>query len=159
MTRGDVQMLNVGAVLGVMTGLTTVVESDNRRVGFGVTTAGMLGGLALADRYWVRKVDHSASDASQVYLGMLAGGLIGAGVLVLAEADEPTAVLGTLTGTMLAGAILGQKMAAPAPASGSRTGLKPSIQRFGSRVSLDPTAIAMAASKVPGRHPLLRVTF
>lgn len=160
-TRGDVQMLNIGAALGVMTGLTTVLESDNRRLGFGVTTATMLGGIALADRYWVRKFDHSASDASQVYLGMLAGGLIGAGGLVLAESDEPTVVLGTVTGTMLAGAILGQRMATPARAGENRTGFIPSInQRLArSGVSLDPTALVMAASKMPGHHSLVRIAF
>jgi hypothetical protein len=160
-TRGDVQMLNVGAALGVMTGLTTVIESDNPRLGFGVTTGTMLAGIALADRNWVRKFDHSASDASQVYLGMLAGGLIGAGGLVLAEVDQPTAVLGTLTGTMLAGAIIGQKLAAPAPAGGTRTGLLPSINDRLARsgVSFDPTALAMAGSKMPGNHSLVRITF
>ena len=160
-TRGDVQMLNVGALLGAAAGLTPVLEADNRRLGFGVTTAGMLAGIALADRFWVRQFDHSASDASQVWLGMLAGGLIGAGGLVLADADDPTAILGTVTATMLAGAIAGQKLAAPTRAGGTRLGqVRWTHERLGgAKLSLDPSALAMVASKVPGQHPLLRLTF
>lgn len=160
-TRGDVQMLNVGALLGVAAGLTPVVDGDNWRLGFGVTTAGMLGGIALADRFWVRRFDHSASDASQVYLGMLAGGLIGAGGLVLADVDDPNAILGTVTATMLAGAIAGQKLAAPARAGGTRLGqMRRMNDRLGgAKLSVDPSALAMAASKVPGRYALVRVSF
>ena len=160
-TRGDVQMLNVGALLGVAAGLTPVVGGDNWRLGFGVTTAGMLGGIALADRFWVRRFDHSASDASQVYLGMVAGGLIGAGGLVLASADDPNAILGTVTATMLAGAIAGQKLAAPPRAGGTRLGqVRWMDERMGGlKLSVDPSALAMAASKVPGQHALLRLTF
>lgn len=160
-TRGDVQLLNVGATLGGMAGLTPVIEADNRRLGFGVTTAGMLAGIVLADRFWVRRFDHSASDASQVYLGMLAGGLIGAGGLVLAETDNATAIVGTVTAGMLAGAIAGQKLATPAPAGGTRLGqLRWINDRLGgAKVSVDPSALAMAASKVPGQHALLRLTF
>ena len=160
-TRGDVQMLNVGALLGAAAGLTPVLEGDNRRLGFGVTTAGMLTGLVLADRFWVRRFDHSASDASQVWLGMLAGGLIGAGGLVLADADNPTAVLGTVTAGMLAGAIAGQKLAGPARAGGARFGQARWINERlgGAKLSVDPSALAMAASRVPGQHALLRLSF
>lgn len=160
-TRGDVDVLTVGAVLGVMAGLTPVIESGNRRLGFGVTTAGMLAGITLVDRFWVRPYDHSASDASQVYLGMLAGGLIGAGGLVLAEADNATAILGTLTAGMIGGAILGHGLAAPARADGPRVGQLPPASRRLGRLSLavDPIALAMAASQVPGQHSFLRLTF
>ncbi len=161
MTRGDVQMLNVGALLGAAAGLTPVLEGDNRRLGFGVTTVGMLAGIGLADRFWVRRYDHSASDASQVWLGMLAGGLIGAGGLVLGDVENPTAILGTVTATMLAGAIAGQKLAAPARAGEARLGqLRWINERLGgAKLSVDPSALAMAASKVPGQHALLRLTF
>jgi hypothetical protein len=159
-TAGDVTILWVGAALSTAAALTPFVGSNvDDRVAFAVATAGMLGGLTLMDATWVRSFDHSMSDVFQTWLGTIAGGLLGAAVVVLAEADEEAAVLGLVTAGAAIGAIAAHNMARPAPAAARRAWRteRGTFHRAG--LELSPWDLALAAGKVPGLHPLLRVRF
>ena len=159
-TQGDVQMLNIGAILGAAAALTPIVEADiDASLGFGLLTAGLLGGTAIADRVWVRRYDHTTSDRNQIGLGLMAGALIGAAAVVLLEPDA-TGTMALVTTGAIAGTILGHSMAAPRradapfdPAADAEASLP------GVRVRISPGALAMSAARVPGRHAVLSIVF
>src|SRR4029077_17083123 len=114
-------------------------------------TAGLLAGIFAADRLAAAPYDYSTADVSQVALGGVAGALLGAGVAVLAEPSASGTLALVTSGAML-GVFAGHAFAAP-------TRARTTAQRVGStrRVSLevDPTALALGASRVPGTHAVL----
>ena len=159
-TVGDVRVLTIGAVLGGLAGVTPFVEAENSKLAFAGATAGGLAGIALLERTWARKFDHSSADAAQVYLGTVAGALLGTAGIVLTE-PEATGALLLVTGGGVLGALAGHNFANPPRAQSTGASLRPTQERLGSasRVSFDPSAIAFAAGRVPGQHALLSIRF
>jgi hypothetical protein len=159
-TAGDVRLLPVGALLGAAAGLTPVIGNDNPQVLLGATTIGGAVGTLLMDRVVVRQYDYSNADATQLWLATLAGGLLGTAAAVLSE-PSPEMVLGMVTLGSFFGAIGGHNLAAPElgrPRGASRKSDEPS-RLGGARWRFDPAGAALAASRMPGNYPVVRLTF
>ena len=158
-TRGDVQLLKLGAGLGAMAGLAPFVGSNvDSKVIFGAATAGLVGGGFLAHQKWVRPYEHATADATQVYLGATAGWLLGMGVNVL---TEPAVQVGfaIMTGGAILGAVAGHNIANPtrvgerrANASDEAAGARPAMEYHFEN-------LAFAAARRPGLHPVLTFRF
>lgn len=146
-TAGDVRLLTIGAVLGVMAGVTPFVNANDTRGLFASGTIGGITGIGLAERGWARPYDNSTGDVTQTWLGTIAGGLLGGAVTVLVAPEEAAVAMGLITGGAVGGAIAGHSFAKPAPAK--RLG----AWRF------TPENLAFAAARVPGRHALLALSF
>ena len=171
-TAGDALMLWLGAGIGGLAGGTLIAESSpSQQVVAGTLLVGGLAGVWGADRWFVRRSDHTRSEGALVTLGAGAGSLmgIGLGVLISGDADRtsaPTlafATLGAIGGVMLA-----ERSAQPAADGGRRADVgraaptrdavrEPS--REPSRVTFDPMAAFAAANRAPGRHAIVRFTF
>ena len=159
-TRGDIQVTEVGGILGAAIGLVPFVRDGvdaSPEAVFGVATAGMLAGTYVAERQWARRYDHSSWDAGQTRLGALAGILMGSAASVLAEPGLQTGYA-LIVGGATFGAVIGHNLANPERASSGRTGSARSNHR---RLSIEanPQGLAFGAMGVPGRHSLLRLTF
>jgi hypothetical protein len=158
-TAGDVKTLSVGALLGAAVGATPFVGGNDDKVGFAAATAGGLTGILIADRVWARPFDYGASDATQLWLGTIAGALLGGAVIVLAEPSEPTVAMGLVTAGGLLGAIAGHAIADP-PRAGQRGASAGQELRLGrARLRFDLGSLALAAGRVPGNHALVTVRF
>jgi hypothetical protein len=162
-TAGDVRTLPVGAILGAAAGLTPFIRNDSNRVQvlFGAATAGGIAGTLLFDRVLVRKFDYSNADATQLWLGTLAGGLLGSALVVLAEPQSVAVGVGMVTAGAIVGTIGGHSLAKPndaGPRGASRDGRLP-VRLGATRVQFEPANLALAASHIAGNHPLVRLTF
>ena len=153
-TVGDVNMLWIGAALGTASVLIPIVDSDiDPQAGFAIGTAGMLGGLLAADRGWVRKYDHSGSDVTMMWLGTAAGALVGGAAIVLAEPSDASIALALVTAGGALGAFTTHRMLRVAPDASSTL-------RVGSAdIEFSAAGLALAASRTPGSHPLVRLRF
>lgn len=159
-TRGDVQVLSIGATLGAAAGLVPFIRDDveDEKVVFASATAGMLGGLLLVERGWVRGYDHSARDAVETSLGAGAGALMGAGLAVLTDANTQT-WMGLMTGGGILGALIAHNLANP-PRASVRVGYNsPRTNKSRVKVSFTPTELALSATRIPGRYSLLTMSF
>ena len=159
-TKGDVQMLSLSSILGVAAAFTPIIPDEDDdlddQVGFGVLTAGLLAGAWVGDRALVRAFDYSMSDATQIQLASAAGAAMGGAAAVLVEPGNKATMALVTTGAIL-GAMAGHAFADP-PRAGTRTSSAvPS--RTGPRLSVDPGALALAASGAPGRHALVSLAF
>lgn len=159
-TAGDALLLWLGAGVGGLSGVTVIAESSpsNPAVA-GALLIGGLAGVWGADRFIVRRFDHSRSEGTLVALGAGAGSLmgIGLGVLISGDGDRtsgPTlafATLGAVGGIMLA-----ERSAQPAVDGGRRMDVgKGSPVRF----QVNPLAALAAATRAPGQHAIARFTF
>jgi hypothetical protein len=158
-TAGDVRLLPIGALLGAAIAVTPFVENDDATLPAAAATIGGWAGILVADRAWARPYDHGSGDVTQVWLGTIAGGLLGGASIVLTDAQGAVGV-GMVTLGATLGAIAGHSMASPARA-GSRRALAPSAspRSGGTRLTVDPTALGFAAAGVPGQHALLSFRF
>jgi hypothetical protein len=154
-TVGDVETLWLGAGVGALGAGTFLVAGDPSTT---TTALGLLGGAlagtVAADRWLVRRFDHTRSEGAFVALGSLAGSVmgIGVGVLVAGEANrDGPLTLGFATAGAVGGIVLTERYLQTARDAG-RTG------RLGA-LSLDPRGALAAVAGVPGRHPLLRYVF
>jgi hypothetical protein len=153
-TRGDVQMLSTGAILGTaVTSIFVTDEDIDGQVAFATLTAGLLGGAYISDRTFVRDFDYAMSDATQIQVAVVAGGLMGGALAVLVEPPARAAVA-LITGGAILGAFAGHALANP-----PRAGAEPRQTGSSSRFRFDPSALAFAAAKAPGRHAVLSLTF
>ena len=159
-TRGDIQLLGLGATLGVLAAITPVVDNNvGEQAGFAAATAGFLGGILITERNWVRGYDHTTSDATQVSLGAVAGGLMGGAVAVLSK-PPPTPTMALISGGAILGAMAGHSLARPALAGARQVGLAPTRGPFrGARLELNPAELALSAGRVPGQHALVTLRF
>ena len=152
-TAGDINTLWVTGALGMMAAGTTVANGDAEgRPVIAAMLAGFLGGVYLGDRLLVKRFDHNRSEANLVMLGAGAGALMGAGVYVLVD-GEPRENNATALALATVGGVAG--------IFGTEYFLmtKPDAGRLSSRLQLNPSALAMAAGRVPGRHALLSFSF
>jgi hypothetical protein len=158
-TAGDVSVVRLGAILGTMAAITPFVEADDMdpKAAAGIATAGWIGGALIADRIGSKPFNHSTGDARMVGLGALGGGLVGAALPVMAEADNAVFALGSVTAGAILGAIATQRMMDP-PRQGS---LMRTTESGGNsaRVQLQPEGLLLAATGQRGNHTLLRIRF
>jgi hypothetical protein len=158
-TRGDVQLLKLGAGLGAMAGLAPFVGSDvDSKVIFGALTAGLVGGGLLTHQKWVRPYEHSTADATQVHLGATAGLLLGMGVNVLTE----PAVQGgfaIMTGGAILGAIAGHNIANPPRAGAPRADASDEAAHARPAVEFHFENLAFVAARQSGLHPVMTFRF
>lgn len=161
-TAGDVKILWVGAVLGAAITASPIVDTNvEPGVAFGLATAGMLGGIGLSEMTWVRRYDHSMGDVVQVWLGTIAGGLLGGAAVVLTSPSDASTIMSLITAGATIGAIGAHKLVRPPRASprSARLSEPESTRRAGARVEFTPMSVALALKKVPGVHPLLTLRF
>ena len=155
-TAGDASLLWLGAGIGAAAATTAIIESEPAtQTVAGVLLAGGLLGVWGADRYFVRRFDHTRGEATLVISGAGAGALmgIGLGVLISGDAERnsaPTMAFGTLGA--ITGAWLTERYAQPARDEGRR-------YEVGSRLQLNPMGAVAALSGTPGMHSLVRFTF
>ncbi|MGH7637190.1 MAG: hypothetical protein ACREOK_06020 [Gemmatimonadaceae bacterium] len=144
-TAGDVRVLPVGAVLGALAGVAPVADSDSEEAMATAATLGGLLGIWITDRAWVMPFDHGSGDVTQVYLGTIAGSLLGAAAVVLAEPRDAFPAVALVTAGGIAGALGGHALAAP--------------QRARARVSwhFTPERLALAVARMPGVYPAVTV--
>lgn len=154
-TAGDVKSLWLGTAIGATAAGAAVVEAEPSQQTVALSLlAGGLAGTYLADRLLVRRYDHSRSEGNMLMLGGVAGGLmgVGVGVLVAGEAEREGAVtLGFATLGAIGGVILTERFLQPTGDEGRQFGL--------GRLTIDPAALAAAASGLNGRHAIARFTF
>ncbi len=155
-TAGDATLLWLGAGIGAAGAATTIIEAEpSDQTVSGVLLAGGLLGVWGADRFLVRRFDHTRGEAALVTSGAGAGALMGIGLGVLISGDgernsAPTMAFGTIGA--IAGALLTERYAQPSRDEGRRLDL-------GSRLHVNPIGAVAALSGAPGAHSLLRFTF
>jgi hypothetical protein len=154
-TPGDAMLLWTGAAIGATaTGALIAESSPSPQAIAGTILFGTLGGIWAADRWIVRRYDHSTAEGTLVSLGGVAGGLmgIGIGVLVAGEAERGaslTLALASLGG--LGGVVLTERYVQPRTDEGRQYGLH--------RFRFNPMGAVAIAARAPGVHPLVRFTF
>lgn len=155
-TAGDVQAMWLGTTIGALAAMTAVVETDpDPRTTAGALLLGGVGGTWVAERFLVRRYDHTRGEGNILSLGAIAGGVmgVGLGVLVGGELERGTALtLGLATLGAMGGVALTERYLQPAGDQGKLT------TEIG-RLRLDPLAGIAAAMRTPGRHTLLSFTF
>jgi hypothetical protein len=155
-TAGDVRLLPLAGLLALgVVGAPIVDTNIDEHLAGGLLTAGFVVGTFLGDRALVRPVDHTESDASLVWLGALAGGLIGAAPPVIAESDDAHFALASVTLGAILGTVAAEHLVEPRRAGtvSSRVG------RGGPSLELQPFGLVGAVSRQPGIHPLLTLRF
>lgn len=156
-TAGDVMTLLPAGLVGGALAATAATNSDDRVIS-AVVTAGYLAGVLVGDRLLARQYDFTEGEARLTQLGTLAGGLMGLGVAVMADADETAALTLSAVGGF-AGLALTVSIADP-QRGGARTGMRFAPKgRRETRVELDPMSVANTLARLPGRHSLLRARF
>jgi hypothetical protein len=157
-TKGDIQLMDLAALLGAAAAVIPIASNDeaDSRLASGLLTGGGLAGLWLGDRLFVRRYDHTESDARLVALGAIAGGLIGAAAPVLAESENGTFILGSVTLGAVVGTIGAEKLVNPRVA---RPDPRRTSSRDGRGLRLDLGSAALAALGRPGVYPIARLTF
>lgn len=159
-TAGDALLLWLGAGVGGLAGGTLIAESSSSNQGVaGALLVGGLTGVWAADRWIVRRYDHTRSEGALVTLGAGAGSLmgIGVGVLISGDADRtsaPTLAFATLGA--IGGIMLTERSVQPAVDGGRRVEVGEGLL---SRLQVDPMAAFAAATRAPGQHAIVRFTF
>ena len=160
-TRGDVQMLTIGGLLGAAAAFTPFANERNAdsQAAAGAATAGFVAGIVAADRLVSAPFDYSTADASQVSLGVAAGALMGGAAAILTKPSSEV-TLGLITAGGILGAIAGHKFAEPARANSTalRVGARGS-SRSDATLQLNATGILLGAARVPGQHGIASVRF
>lgn len=150
-TPGDIQTLWGTTVLGMAAAGTLLGEKSSGRAIATSLTAGGVVGMIAGDRFLVQRFDHSRTEGGRVFLGTIAGALMGAGIASLTNTSNPdphlVLGLGTLGG--LTGIIVTERYLDPAPDAGR--------PRFG--ITFNPASIALLAARTPGNHSLINVRF
>lgn len=161
-TAGDALLLWLGAGIGATAAGTFIADSDpSRQAIAGTVLIGGLAGVWGADRWLVRRYDHSRADGAFVALGGGAGALmgIGLGVLLSGEAERGAApTFGFAAAGAVAGVWLTERYAQPPRDQGRRYEIG-AAQRSIERVQFNPLSALAAASGAAGTHPILRITF
>jgi len=150
-TPGDLNALWAPTILGATAAGALLSSGASSRAVAATLTAGGITGLILGDRFIVRRVDHNRADGWRVTLGTVAGGLMGAGIAVLINNDDPGPhlTLGLAAAGGLAGLLISEKYTEPTPDAGR--------PRF--TVTFNPMGFVQTAARTPGNHSLLNVRF
>ena len=159
-TAGDVGAeLTTGAIGGLAAGtvahaLTKNSSNDRHRSAvYTSAAAGFLVGAAAGDVALVRRFDHTGNEAATLALGAGAGALMGAGAFTLIKphrrndevAPYVIATVGAVAGLAVAEAFM--------PPSGDAG------HQARANISVNPLGLALAASRTPGQHSIVEITF
>lgn len=164
-TSGDVMTLygtgGLGALLGVAVAEASHAHESGRFLGAGI---GFAVGAIAGDPLLVRRFDHTFRQGALVTLGGAAGTLMGAGVYALVSNNRSNdAALATLAAVGGAAGMMGAGYFAGPPDDARSGGAAPVAPRSSSssssRLEFSPSGVALAAARVPGRHPILSVRF
>jgi hypothetical protein len=151
-TPGDIQTLWGTTLLGMATSGALFLDRSNsgRAIATSLTAGGVVG-LIAGDRFLVQRYDHSRTDGGRVFLGTLAGGLMGAGIAIIPNTNnpDPRLVLGLASVGGLIGIIATERYLDPSADAG-----RPRI-----RVTFNPAGIIGLATRASGNHSLINVRF
>jgi hypothetical protein len=162
-TAGDMNAVQTAGLVGALFGgamLTAFDDHGPREVGLTVGSS-YLAGIIVGNYAIARTEDLSTADANIATVGALAGGLIGLAIPVLTRSSDASLAFGAagfgatlgMVGTL--GFVKGNRQA-------DVVRLEHAPHRLGSGWEVTvPSAsvIAGLATRIPGRYPLLRVTF
>jgi hypothetical protein len=150
-TAGDVQTLAPAALLGAVAGVAFVNKHAPYSTFATAATIGGVVGMMAGDRFLVQRYDHDRDDADRLWLGTIAGGLMGGGIAVLGQAsrNNPHVVGGLIAAGGLAGIIVTERYLRP-----NRDAGQPRL-----RVTFNPASIPLLAVRAPGNYSLLNVRF
>ncbi|GAC1480151.1 MAG: hypothetical protein NVS1B4_25200 [Gemmatimonadaceae bacterium] len=151
-TPGDVGMLATTGALGVLTASAFVANGHpSDRTIARALLAGWVGGIVFGDLAVVRRLDVSDSEAPIIALGTGAGALMGAGIAGLTggRGTNSALVRGMGAAGGIAGLALTSRYVSPRYDAG----------RVAQWMHFDPSALALAAARVPGTHAVLNVRF
>jgi hypothetical protein len=159
-TPGDVGVLWTTGAVGALAAGTiakslTDDDGDNgrRTTVYSSAAAGFLLGAAAGDVLLVRRFDHTGYEAGLLALGAGGGALMGAGAYTLFD-DNRTGEEVEPYVAATAGAILGLALAEAFLPPGGDAG-----RQAKARVEVNPLGVALAASRSPGHHSFVRITF
>jgi hypothetical protein len=150
-TAGDVQTLGTTAMLGAAAGISLLSrDASYSHFATAATIGGVLGMMA-GDRFLVQRYDHTRAESDRLWLGTIAGGLMGAGIAALGESsrENPHVIGGLAVGGGLAGLIVTERYLRPNADAG-----RPRL-----RVTFNPASIPLLAARTPGNHSLINVRF
>jgi hypothetical protein len=150
-TPGDIQTLWGTTFVGMATAGTFLGRGSSGRAVAAALTSGGVVGIIAGDRFLVQRFDHSRTDGGRVFLGTIAGGLMGAGIASLTNTDnpDPHLVLGLAAVGGLVGIAVTERYLDPSADAG-----RPRIQ-----VTFNPAGIPLLAARRQGNYSLLNVRF
>ncbi len=148
-TSGDVSAIRTAALLGTAAAATALDSDANDRLVAGLLTSGFVLGSGVGAAAVARKFDLTESQANQVNLGTIAGGLTGLVLPTLAQARDGRAffLAGAIGGAI--GMAVTLNMVDPRPGAGRRV----STSR---RVRFTPLGVLGLAGGRPAGDPGLR---
>ena len=171
-TGGDTWALWIGGGIGALAASPFIAEgTPGEQAIAAALTAGGVVGLVAADRFLVRRYDHTRGEAFLLGLGAAAGGLMGGGVYYLVDPDTEhdavglsMAAAGAVGGLLVAQRLfppladqkLGTARSSSRGSSGSASGR---WARGAARVSLSLPNAALLAAGARGPVPLASVRF
>ncbi len=150
-TPGDIHALWSTTLLGMTAfGAFLGENSSGRQTALALTSGGILG-IIVGDRALAQRFDHSRTEGGRLFLGTVAGGLMGAGIAALVQQDNPSPhlVLGLASVGGLAGLMATEYYLDPSSDAG-----RPRIS-----VSFNTAGLAATASRIPGNHSIFNVRF
>lgn len=155
-TAGDVRLIPLSQLLALGVVGVPLIDShlDNHVIG-GVLTAGFVAGAFVGDRAFVRPFDHTESDATLVWLGALAGGLIGAAPPVIAQTEDGHFTLGSITLGALLGTVAADHLVEPRRAGS----VSARVGQRGPSLEVNPLGVVGVATRRPGAYPIVSLRF
>ena len=159
-TAGDVGvLLTTGAVGGLAAGtvahaMTKTKSNDtHRHAVYTSAAAGFVLGAAAGDVALVRRFDHSGREAAVLAFGAGAGALMGAGAFTLVKPhrrNDEVAPYVIATFGAVAGLAVAEAFMPPSNDAG---------RQARANVRVNPLGLALAASRSPGQHSIVEITF
>ncbi len=165
-TAGDIGALVPATLLGAAAAGIGVIDSKmSEEAAFGLMTAGYAVGLVAGERYFARKFDHTVAESRLLFLGTLAGGLIGVALPVAFQTEEGRAIVGAATVGGFLGMLLTENQITPKRATGRQVAnaLRPTagMEQRRPRIELNfsPTGLLFAGMGQRGNHSILSAAF
>jgi hypothetical protein len=170
LTAGDLYAMRVPQVLGAAWGAVAgemADASDQTRAL--LATAGFAAGAVLGDRFLAKPYDLSVSNAGLLATGAGISAL--AGLYLVSNNGSPSDLSAVLAPTLAAtlGTLLSagfmdlrpaRRIAHASPAMHTDTRRRPVVPSHrGARLRFEPSAVLSAATRTPGHHTILSVTF
>jgi hypothetical protein len=163
-SAGDVGTLGTSELIGVAAAASLLSDSPEETTAFSLLTAGYLLGAIAGDRLWVKPYDFTVPEARLLQFGAIAGGLMGAAIPVLAQANDPRPVfaasaIGAMLGAMVSMNNIeprraSRRGAATAPGRSGRAQPQPWVD-----LQLTPQVAALAGLGHRGTYPLASLRF
>ena len=166
-TAGDIRTLYVTGLTGMLATSTVMPDDVDDRAAAAILTTGLVAGLLAGDRLLVKPYDYTRGEGLLLGTGAIGGALLGLAIPVGGQVDESRVYLGAMSLGAIGGIAFTHSLIEP------RRGLRRSAShdvrrptptartdaRHAPRFQFDPTALALAAARQPGRHSVLSLTF